>query len=128
MKSLIRHLSATALLLFGMNLSFAQQQPQPPPDKTTEKPKDEKKPPVPEEKIVQTKHSLKIGGQEIKYTAPAGTILLKLEDRTPKASLFYVPYTKDYVSHASRRPLTFGFNRVPRSASRSRDLWRLRPR
>jgi len=29
---------------------------------------------VPEEKIVQTKHSLKIGGQEIKYTATAGTI------------------------------------------------------
>ncbi len=117
MKSLIRHLSATALLLFGMNLSFAQQQPQPPPDKTTEKPKDEKKPPVPEEKIVQTKHSLKIGGQEIKYTATAGTILLKLEDGTPKASIFYVAYTKDDVSDASRRPLTFGFNGGPGSAS-----------
>ena len=50
-----------------------------------EKSKDEKKP---EEKVVQTKHTIKIGGQEIKYTATAGTILLKLEDGTPKASVF----------------------------------------
>ena len=52
-----------------------------------EKAKEEKKP---EEKIVQTKHTIKIGGQEIKYTATAGTILLKLEDGTPKASVFYI--------------------------------------
>src|ERR1700757_4654189 len=55
-----------------------------------EKGKDEKKP---EEKIVQTKHTIRIGGQEIKYTATAGTILLKLEDGTPKASVFYIAYT-----------------------------------
>src|SRR5215470_16888105 len=61
-------------------------------DKTKEEKKDEKKP---EEKIVQTKHAVKIGGQEIKYTATAGTILLKLEDGTPKASVFYIAYTKD---------------------------------
>src|SRR5713226_4400711 len=117
MKSPIRYLSAVTLFLFGMNLSFAQQQPQPSPDKAAEKPKEEKKPPVPEEKIVQTKHSLKIGGQEIKYTATAGTILLKLEDGTPKASIFYVAYTKDDVNDASQRPLTFSFNGGPGSAS-----------
>src|SRR6266404_4491333 len=55
-----------------------------------DKAKDEKKP---EEKVSQTKHSIKIGGQEIKYTATAGTILLKLEDGTPKASVFYIAYT-----------------------------------
>src|SRR5712692_3708433 len=110
MKSLIRSLGSAALILLGMNLCFAQQQPQPSPEKTTEKPKEEKKPPTPEEKIVQTKHSLKFGGQEIKYTATAGTILLKLEDGTPKASIFYVAYTKDDVSDASQRPLTFSFN------------------
>ncbi len=118
MKSTIRYLSAAALLLFGMNLSIAQQPPaQPAPDKAAEKPKEEKKPPTPEEKIVQTKHSLKIGGQEIKYTATAGTILLKLEDGTPKASIFYVAYTKDDASDASQRPLTFSFNGGPGSAS-----------
>src|SRR5260370_27765 len=90
-------------------------------EKTAEKPgekadktKDEKKP---EEKVVQTKHSVKIGGPEIKYTATAGTILLKLEDGTPKASVFYVAYTKDDVTDAAKRPVTFTFNGGPGSAS-----------
>src|SRR5258708_31017068 len=112
-----RLLCSVALLFLGANLCFAQQQQPPQPDKATEKPKEEKKPPVPEEKVVQTKHSLKVGGQEIKYTATAGTILLKLEDGTPKASIFYVAYTKDDVSDASQRPPTFSFNGRPRSAS-----------
>jgi carboxypeptidase C (cathepsin A) len=82
-------------------------------DKKDEK-KDEKKP---EEKMVQTKHTIKIDGQEIKYTATAGTILLKLEDGTPKASVFYIAYTKDEVSDAAKRPVTFTFNGGPGSAS-----------
>src|SRR5713101_6311900 len=117
MKSPIRYLGAAMLLFLGMNLSFAQQPSPSQPEKAAEKPKEEKKPPTPEEKIVQTKHSIKIGGQEIKYTATAGTILLKLEDGTPKASIFYVAYTKDDVSDASQRSLTFSFNGGPGSAS-----------
>lgn len=84
-------------------------------DKKEEK-KDEKKP---EEKVVQSKHSVKIGGQEIKYTASAGTILLKLEDGTPKASVFYIAYTKDDPGDVTKRPVTFTFNGGPGSAS----LW-----
>ncbi len=117
MKSPIRFLSFAVLFLFSAGLCFAQQQPQAAPEKPAEKPKDEKKPPVPEEKIIQTKHSVKIGGQEIKYTATGGTILLKLEDGTPKASIFYVAYTKDDVSDASQRTLTFSFNGGPGSSS-----------
>lgn len=79
-----------------------------------EKAKDEKKP---EEKIVQTKHSMRIGNEEIKYTATAGTILLKLEDGTPKASVFYIAYTKDDVADLPKRPVTFAFNGGPGSAS-----------
>jgi carboxypeptidase C (cathepsin A) len=79
-----------------------------------EEKKDEKKP---EEKMVQTKHTIKIGGREIKYTATAGTILLKLEDGTPKASVFYIAYSKDDVSDTARRPVTFTFNGGPGSAS-----------
>src|SRR5258708_15462489 len=115
MKSPIRYLSAATVLLLGMNVCFAQQQAAQ--EKVPEKPKEEKKPPTPEEKIVQTKHSIKIGGQEIKYTATAGTILLKLEDGTPKASIFYVAYTKDDVGDASQRSLTFRFNGGPGSPS-----------
>jgi carboxypeptidase C (cathepsin A) len=94
----------------------AQKPPAAPPE--AEKPKEEKKtPPKPEEKISQTKHSFKIDGKEIKYTATAGTILLKLEDDTPKASVFYVAYTKDDVTDPSQRPITFTFNGGPGSAS-----------
>ena len=129
MKFPFRHLSAAILFLFVANRSFAQQPPaQPATDKGAEKPKEEKKPPAPEEKIVQTKHSIKIGGQEIKYTATAGTILLKLEDGTPKASIFYVSYTKDDVSDASQRPLTFSFNGGPGSSSVWLHLGLLGPR
>src|SRR5258708_33906858 len=110
MKRPLRFLFSVALLLLGANLCFDQQKTEPQPEKAGEKPKEEKKPPVPEEKIVHSKHSLKIGGQEIKYTATAGTILLNLEDGTPKASIFYVAYTKDDVSDASQRPITFSFN------------------
>ena len=100
MRFLSRYLGAAWLCLLAGTLSFSQQQATPPADKpaekpadkAAEKPKEEKKPP--EEKAVPSKHSLKIGGQEIKYTATAGTILLKLEDGTPKASIFYVAYTK----------------------------------
>ncbi len=84
-------------------------------DKTGDKSKDDKK--APEEKVVQTKHTVKIGGQEIKYTATAGTILLKLEDGTPKASVFYVAYTRDDISDLTKRPVTFTFNGGPGAAS-----------
>src|SRR6266513_3532122 len=126
MKCCLRFLCSVALFLLGASLGFAQKQP--PQDKAAEKPKEEKKPPVPEEKVVQTKHSLKIGGQEIKYTATAGTILLKLEDGTPKASIFYVAYTKDDVGDASQRPLTFSFNGGPGSSSVWLHLGVLGPR
>src|SRR2546421_10966049 len=128
MKCCLRFLCSVALFLLGVSLCFAQQQPAPPPDKAAEKPKEEKKPPVPEEKVVQTKHSLKIGGQEIKYTATAGTILLKLEDGTPKASIFYVAYTKDDVSDASQRPLTLSFHGGAGVRPRWVAFWFLRPR
>src|SRR6266403_2652153 len=128
MKCSHRFLSFAASLFFWASFCFAQQPAQPAAEKPAEKPKDDKKPPVPEEKIVQTKHLLKIGGQEIKYTATAGTILMKLEDGTPKASIFYMAYTKDDVSDASQRPITFSFNGGPGSASVWLHLGLLGPR
>src|SRR5229473_1547232 len=110
---------AGILMMFMAARASAQKPEEKPAEKSaeksgdkTDKAKDEKKP---EEKVVQTKHTVRIGGQEIKYTATAGTILLKLEDGTPKASIFYVAYTKDDVSDPSQRPLTFSFNGGPGS-------------
>ena len=115
------------LMVAGIPAS-AQKVEEKPADKPAEKPKDEKKPATPEEKVVQTKHTVRVGGQEIKYTATAGTILLKLEDGTPKASVFYVAYTRDDVSDTAKRPVTFTFNGGPGAASIWLHLGALGPR
>jgi len=118
----IRFVFAALVLCIGASFAYAQQPAGEKPsekgsDKTSEKPKEEKKPP--EDKTVQTKHSVRIGGQEVKYTATAGTIVMKLEDGTPKASVFFVAYTRDDVNDAAKRPITFAFNGGPGAGS----LW-----
>jgi carboxypeptidase C (cathepsin A) len=74
-------------------------------------------PPKPEEKVVTTRHRVTIGGAEIPYTATAGTLLLKEEDGQPKASIFFVAYTRDGVKDVAARPVTFTFNGGPGSSS-----------
>jgi carboxypeptidase C (cathepsin A) len=101
--------------------------------------KDEKK----EEKskvvdnLVTTKHSLRIGGKTIKYTVTAGTMVLKeestdrekeAEGEKARAQIFFVAYTKDGSSDASKRPLTFSFNGGPGSSSVWLHLGVLGPR
>lgn len=73
--------------------------------------------PPPEEKSSITHHSGVIGGQRMNYTAMAATYVLKADDGTPKASFFFVAYTKDDVPDASKRPLSFVYNGGPGSAS-----------
>ena len=103
--------------------------------KTEEKKKEEK--PTPKDNLVVTRHKVKIGGKEIKYTVTAGTMVLKEEtaDRTkesegekPRAQVFFVAYTKDGVSNKAKRPLTFSFNGVPGSSSVWLHLGVLGPR
>lgn len=81
------------------------------------KPQDKK--PAPEEKSSRTQHSITIDGQKIPYTATAGTILLKDEDGTVKATVFSIAYTRDGVKDPATRPVTFAFNGGPGAAS----LW-----
>ncbi len=73
--------------------------------------------PPPEEKSSVTHHSANIGGQQINYTATAGTYIIKADDGTPKATFFFVAYTKDGVSDIARRPLSFVYNGGPGSGS-----------
>lgn len=87
--------------------------------------KDElKKEPV--DQIVESHHSIMIGGKEIDYTVTTGIMILKeeMEDRDkesenakPKASFFFAAYTKDGVEDRTQRPLTFAFNGGPGSSS-----------
>src|SRR5438270_240017 len=70
-----------------------------------------------EEKLVVTHHRARIGGHEIAYTATAGTMLLKRDDGTVRASIYCTAYTRDGVSDLARRPITFAYNGGPGSAS-----------
>lgn len=74
-------------------------------------------PPKLEDKSSKTEHSISINGQTLKYTAVAGTLVLRKEDGTPTASIFYTAYTKDDVTDLSKRPITFAFNGGPGSSS-----------
>jgi carboxypeptidase C (cathepsin A) len=73
--------------------------------------------PPPEEKTSITKHTARVSGQQISYTATAATYVIKADDGTPKASMFYVAYTKDGVTDISRRPVSFVYNGGPGSGS-----------
>jgi carboxypeptidase C (cathepsin A) len=85
------------------------------------------KPKEPEEKQVQSEHSLTIGGHEIKYNATAGTILLRDEEEKATASIFYIAYTRSDMAPASR-PVTFSFNGGPGASSVWMHLGLLGPR
>ncbi len=73
--------------------------------------------PPPEEKAVVTHHKSTVGGQQISYTATAGNYVIKDDAGNPKASFFYVAYTKEDVPEINKRPLSFVYNGGPGSAS-----------
>jgi len=88
----------------------------------TEEKKDEKN--SPKDNLVESKHSVKIGGKEIKYTVTTGTMILKeeitdkdVEVEKPRAQIFFIAYTKDGVKDKTKRPVTFSFNGGPGSSS-----------
>jgi carboxypeptidase C (cathepsin A) len=95
----------------------AQQPPSAEKAKAAEAGKPEDKKPAPQEKSSRTQHSITLDGQRIPYTATAGTILLKDEEGTPKATVFSIAYTRDGVKDPGSRPVTFSFNGGPGSAS-----------
>lgn len=75
-------------------------------------------PVVPKETSSVTHHQVTIGGQDVSYTATAGTLLIRKGDDAV-ASMFYVAYARDGVKAMERRPVTFFYNGGPGSAS----LW-----
>ena len=109
------------------------------PEKETPKP--EVKPhEEPKDVLVETKHTITIDGQEISYTVICGTLVLKEESEKkgekegesegekPRASIFFVAYTRDGVEDKQKRPLTFSFNGGPGSSSVWLHLGLLGPR
>jgi carboxypeptidase C (cathepsin A) len=96
--------------------------------------------PTPQDNLVTTHHTITIDGKAIAYTVTAGTIVLKEEaekkgeeegasdGEKPKASIFFIAYTKDGVDDPASRPLTFSFNGGPGSSSVWLHLGVLGPR
>ena len=112
------------LLQFTMN-AVAQEQPaaqqpqqqrqHPAGDDQKEAPKET---PVQPEKSSVTHHELALSGKSLKYTATAGTLLIRDEEDKPYGSMFYVAYTLDGADPATR-PVSFLYNGGPGSAT----LW-----
>jgi len=83
-----------------------------------EKPKTEKeqKKEIKEE-VITTSHSVNINGLETLYKASVGTQINRDDKGNPKASVFYIAYTKENVENKITRPVTFCFNGGPGSSS-----------
>lgn len=73
--------------------------------------------PPPVEKLSTTKHTVQIDGKPVNYTATAGTMVLRKEDGTAIASMFFVAYLRDGVTDIARRPITFAYNGGPGSSA-----------
>jgi carboxypeptidase C (cathepsin A) len=93
------------------------------PDETVKK-EEPKKEPV--DQLIESHHSITIGGEKIEYTVTTGIIILKeetadrdkeSENAKAKAAFFFVAYTKDGEADKTQRPLTFAFNGGPGSSS-----------
>lgn len=118
---------ATLAVLFASFTVSAQQrrrpgmppgaQQPPPPQQENIQNEHEPPPPPPVEKSSVTHHSARIAGEEINYTATAATYVIKDDEGHPKATFFFVAYTKDGVSNVSTRPISFVYNGGPGSAS-----------
>lgn len=78
------------------------------------------------ERVSTTHHTTVIDGKSIAYTARAGTMVLRDASGKPKASVFYVAYTRDGEKPATR-PITFFFNGGPGSASIWLDMGIMAP-
>lgn len=93
-------------------------------------------PATPEDDLVTTEHTLKVGRRTLDYTATTGRIVLReevYEDDVftgvkPKAEVFVTSYVVDQPDSAAPRPVTFAFNGGPGSSSVWLHLGLLGPR
>src|SRR6266436_4935100 len=126
---LTRHFIRAALLLFLLPLvpvhaqgrgepgAPAAQQPAAPRDEPDGQPATRNEvATAAEEKISQSSHTIRLDGREIKYSATAGTLPIRLDDGRVAARMFFVAYTKD-GEDVKTRPVSFLYNGGPGSPS-----------
>lgn len=74
--------------------------------------------PLPDEPPIVTKHSIQLGGKELRYTVTTGFMPIKnAQSGETEARIFFMAYTLDDVADKTKRPLMFSFNGGPGSAS-----------
>ena len=95
---------------------------------------------APVDQLVVTEHRVRIDGKDVPYTVTTGTIVLKeeserkgdeagkFEGEKPRASVFFIAYTRSDATDVTRRPITFSFNGGPGSSSVWLHLGVLGPR
>ena len=79
-------------------------------------------------KPVFTTNTVTIAGEAVKYVAETGMLPILKEDGTPRASVFYIAYTRLDKTNTTTRPVTFSFNGGPGSSSVWLHLGALGPR
>jgi carboxypeptidase C (cathepsin A) len=71
---------------------------------------------TPEAQTWTSRHEIAIGGRTVRYTATAGTMLMRNDKDEPVALFGYTAYVREGTNKAAR-PLMFAFNGGPGSAS-----------
>jgi len=77
---------------------------------------------------VRITNTVTIAGARVTYAAETGMLPILKADGTSRASIFYVAYTRQGVTNAGARPVTFCFNGGPGSASVWLHMGALGPR
>ncbi|AFZ68635.1 S10 family peptidase [Deinococcus peraridilitoris] len=100
-------------------------------------PQETKPTPAPTDRVTETRHTVRIGDQDVAYTVKTGTLVLKEERHDPEgkhegekahAEVFFIAYLKDVHDASERHPITFSFNGGPGSSSVWLHLGVLGPR
>ena len=118
-----KHIAIVALLFvwaaaapFAQGRGGQQPQPQQPQAQANQNGPREEYAGAAEEKISTTSHTIRLDGREIKYTATAGTLPIRLDNGQVVARMFFVAYTKD-GEDVKTRPLSFLYNGGPGAAT-----------
>ena len=71
----------------------------------------------PEPKSSLTRHTVRIDGTAVDYTATVGWLVLDDAEGKPRARFGYTAYTRNGVADLAKRPVLFAFNGGPGSSS-----------
>jgi carboxypeptidase C (cathepsin A) len=121
-----RSLSILALLLGVLALASPLRAEDKPVSDTPAKPPAAASSALPHDAV--THHKIRLGGQDIAYTATAGTLPLRDEKGEKQADIFYVAFLREGVADAQQRPITYAFNGGPGAAAAYLDIGALGPR